>query len=192
MWYPGTRGGDATVNLLYGKATPGGKIPFTWPRDVGQVPIFYAHNTTHAPETQGKRYWNEESTPLYPFGYGLSYASFGFSNLRLSKHDLKTDESLDVSVDVENTSDVAGDQVVQLYLHQRFGTSSRPVRELKGFRRVPLSPHEKKTVQFSVGKGERTYWSSATESWVRDASQFDIWVGGDSAATLHESFSTVQ
>jgi beta-glucosidase len=110
----------------------------------------------------------------------------------LSKHQLKTDESLDVSVDVENTSDVAGDQVVQLYLHQRFGTSSRPVRELKGFRRVPLAPHEKKTVQFSVGKGERTYWSSATKLWVSDASQFDIWVGGDSTATLHESFSTVQ
>jgi beta-glucosidase len=190
-WYPGSEGGNAIVNLLYGKAVPGGKLPFTWPRDVGQVPIFYAHNTTHAPQTQNKRYWEEESTPLYPFGFGLSYAAFSFSNLRLSKPELKIDESLDVSVDVENTSDVPGDQVVQLYLHQQFGTSSRPVRELKGFRKVPLSPHERKTVQFSLGKEDRAYWSAATKSWVNDASQFDVWVGGDSTATLHETFATI-
>jgi beta-glucosidase len=190
-WYPGTRGGDAIVNLLYGKATPGGKLPFTWPRNVGQVPIFYGHNTTQAPETQNKRYWNEESTPLFPFGFGLSYATFSFSNIHLSKHEVKPDESLNVSVDIENTSDVPGDEVVQLYLHQRFGTSSRPVRELKGFRRVSLSPHEKKTVEFSLSKEDRTYWSGATRSWVVDASQFDVWVGGDSTASLHEAFSVV-
>ncbi len=190
-WYPGTEGGNAIVNLLYGRAVPGGKLPFTWPRSVGQVPTFYAHNTTHAPRDQDKRYWNEESTPLFPFGFGLSYATFSFSNLRLSKPEVKADESLDVSVDVENTSDVSGDQVVQLYLHQRFGTSSRPVRELKGFHRVPLSPHEKKTVVFSVSKEDRTYWSSATKSWVNDASQFELWVGGDSNASLHESFSVL-
>jgi beta-glucosidase len=190
-WYPGTEGGSAIVNLLYGKAVPGGKLPFTWPRNVGQVPIFYAHNTTHAPRDQDKRYWNEESMPLYPFGFGLSYATFSFSNLLLSKPEVKADESLTVSVDVENSSDLSGDEVVQLYLHQQFGSSSRPVRELKGFRRVPLSPHEKKTVQFSVDKKERTYWSSATSSWVNDVSQFDVWVGGDSTATLHEAFSVV-
>ena len=190
-WYPGSKGGDAIANLLYGKAVPGGKLPFTWPRDVGQVPIFYAHNTTQAPQNQGKRYWDEESTPLYPFGFGLSYATFSFSNLRLSKPELKVDESLDVSVDVENTSDVPGDQVVQLYVHQRFGRSSRPVRELKGFRRVPLSPHETKTLRFSMGKEDRAYWSAATKSWINDVSQFDVWVGGDSTATLHEAFSTI-
>ena len=108
-WYPGTQGGNAIVDLLYGKSVPGGKLPFTWPRNVGQIPIFYAHNTTQAPTTQNKRYWNEESTPLYPFGFGLSYANFGFSNLHLSGHEVKLDESLNVSVDVENTSDVPGD-----------------------------------------------------------------------------------
>jgi beta-glucosidase len=188
-WYPGTRGGDAIVNLLYGKATPGGKLPFTWPRNVGQVPIFYAHNTTHAPEAQDKRYWNEASTPLYPFGFGLSYAAFSFSNLHLSKPEVKSDESLDVSVDVENTSDVPGDEVVQLYLHQQYGSSSRPVRELKGFKRVSLSAHEKQTAHFTLSKSDRTYWTSATRSWVTDASKFDVWVGGDSTAKLHETFS---
>jgi beta-glucosidase len=190
-WYPGSEGGNAIVNLLYGKAVPGGKLPFSWPRDVGQVPMFYAHNTSHAPNVQNRRYWEEESTPLYPFGFGLSYATFGFSNLQLSKPEVKTGERLDVSVDVENTSDVAGDEVVQLYLHQQFGTSSRPVRELKGFSRVSLPPHEKKTVHFTISKDDRTYWSSATKSWVVDASQFDVWVGGDSTASLHGAFSVI-
>ena len=190
-WYPGTQGGNAIVNLLYGDAVPGGKLPFTWPRDVGQVPMFYAHGTTHAPAVQGKRYWDEESTPLYPFGFGLSYATFSFSNLQLNKPEIKRDESLDVSVDVENTSEAAADEVVQLYIHQQYGTSSRPVRELKGFRRVLLSPHEKKSVHFTLTKNDREYWSSATKSWVVDASQFDVWVGGDSTASLHGAFSVL-
>ncbi len=190
-WYPGTQGGNAIVNLLFGKAVPGGKLPFTWPRNVGQVPIFYAHTTSMAPQTQDKRYWNEASTPLFPFGFGLSYAAFNFSNLHLSKAAVKSDEDLDVSVDVENTSDLAADEVVQLYLHQQYGTSSRPVRELKGFKRVPLAPHEKKTVQFVLSKEDRTYWSSATRSWIEDPSQFDVWVGEDSAAKLHEAFSVL-
>lgn len=187
-WYPGTQGGNAIANLLYGRAVPGGKLPFTWPRSVGQLPIFYAHNATHAPKDQEKRYWNEESTPLYPFGFGLSYAAFSFSNLHLDKPAVKRGETLSVSVDVENTSDTAGDEVAQLYLHQRFGTSSRPVRELKGFQRVSIAPHEKKTLRFSLTKEDRAYWSSATKSEVNDISEFDLWIGGDSAATLHESF----
>ena len=191
-WYPGTQGGNAIANLLYGKAVPGGKLPFTWPRSVGQVPIFYAHNLTHQPAAQDKRYWNEESTPLYPFGFGLSYASLDFSNLHLSKTEVHKDEILDVSVDVENTSDVAADEVVQLYIHQQSGSSSRPVRELKGFRRVALSPHQKKTIEFALSKDDRTYWTSSSKSWVQDASQFDIWVGGDSTATLHDSFKVTQ
>ena len=85
VWYPGTQGGNAVANLLFGDAVPGGKLPFTWPRDVGQVPMIYAHNTTQSPNDQGKRYWGEESTPLFPFGYGLSYSTFQFSNLKLSR-----------------------------------------------------------------------------------------------------------
>ena len=136
-----------------------------------------------------KRYWNEESTPLYPFGFGLSYAAFAFSNLKLSRPAVKVDESVDVSVDVENTSEIAADEVVQLYLHQQYGTSSRPVRELKGFQRVSMAPHEKKTLRFTLSKEDRTYWSSATRSWIEDSSLFDVWAGGGSLATLHGSFS---
>jgi beta-glucosidase len=188
VWYPGTQGGNAVANLLFGDAVPGGKLPFTWPRDAGQIAIYYAHNTTQAPENQGKRYWDEESTPLYPFGYGLSYSKFAFSNLKLSRSEIKPGETIDVSVDVENTGASSADEVPQLYIHQQSGSTSRPVRELKGFERITLAAHEKKTVHFSLGNDELTYWSTATKSWVEEPATFDVWVGGDSTASLHANF----
>jgi beta-glucosidase len=187
-WYPGTQGGNAVANLLFGDAVPGGKLPITWPRNVGQVPTYYAHNTTQAPDNQGKRYWEEESTPLYPFGYGLSYSKFAFSNLKLSRSEIKPGGSIDVSVDVENTGATSADEVAQLYIHQQYGSTSRPVRELKGFERLTLGAHEKKTVHFSLGNDELTYWSTATKSWVEEPAAFDVWVGGDSTAALHAGF----
>lgn len=188
-WFPGTEGGPAIANLLFGGANPGGKLPFSWPRDAGQVPLYYAHNTTHSPANQGKRYWNEESSPLLPFGFGLSYARFSISNLKIDKAEIRKGETVKVSADVENVSDVNGDEVPQLYLHQQSGSASRPVRELKGFERISLKPHEKKTVEFSLGKSELSYWASSTRNWVLDAATFDIWVGEDSTASLHGTFS---
>lgn len=190
-WFPGEEGASAIANLLFGDAVPGGKLPFTWPRNAGQVPIFYAHNNTHTPTTQSKRYWNEESTPLFPFGYGLSYAKFVYSNLRVDAPAIKPGDTVKVSVDIENQSDVAGDEVAQLYIHQESGSVSRPVRELKGFQRVLFQPHEKKTIQFSLGREERIYWSSTTRGWVLDSAVFDVWVGEDSNAALHGSFVVV-
>jgi beta-glucosidase len=187
-WYPGTQGGNAVANLLFGDAVPGGKLPFAWPRDVGQIPINYAHNTTQAPENQGKRYWDEESTPLYPFGYGLSYSTFAISDLKISQTQIKPGESIDVSFDVENTGTSAADEVAQLYVHQRFGSASRPVRELKGFERVSLAAHAKKTLHMSLGTPELSYWNTAKKDWVEEPANFDIWVGGNSEAGLHGSF----
>ena len=191
-WYPGTQGGSAVARLLLGDVVPGGKLPFSWPRDVGQIPINYAHNTTQAPQDQGKRYWDVESTPLYPFGFGLSYSQFTFSDLRLSKAKIQSEESLEVTVVVENTGSVTADEVAQLYLHQQYGSASRPVRELKGFQRIELKPAERKTLRFELSKDERTYWSAATRSWVIDPSIFDVWVGPDSSASLHTSFEVTQ
>jgi beta-glucosidase len=191
-WYPGTEGGNAVARLLFGDVVPGGKLPFSWPRNVGQIPINYAHNTTQAPQDQAKRYWDVESTPLYPFGFGLSYSQFTFSDLHLSKTKINGDESLDVTVVVQNTGSRTADEVAQLYLHQRYGSSSRPVRELKGFERTELKPAERKTLRFKIGKDERTYWSAASRSWVVDASTFDVWVGPDSSASLHASFDVTQ
>jgi beta-glucosidase len=188
IWYPGTEGGLAVANLLFGEAVPGGKLPFTWPRNVGQVPLFYAHYSTHEPQNQAKRYWDEESTPLFPFGYGLSYTSFAYSNLHIDRPVVKIGGSVNVSVDIENTGGASGDEVVQLYIHQKSGTSSRPVRELKGFQRVAIAAHQKSTVQFTLTAQDLTYWSSATKSWIQDPAEFDVWTGGDSSALLHDVF----
>ena len=159
-WYPGTRGGEAVANLLFGDAVPGGKLPLSWPRNVGQVPINYAHNLTQDASKQGERYWNEPSVPLYPFGYGLSYASFAFSGLVVKEAEVKTGQPVHVSVVVENTGAVTADEVAQLYVHQQYGRASRPVRELKGFRRVTLPPHAKTTVEFTLTPADLSYWSA--------------------------------
>jgi len=194
-WHPGTEGGNAIADILYGDATPGGKLPVTWPRSAAQIPIYYAHNITQEPETKKNftsRYWDIPSSPLYPFGYGLSYTTFSFSNLRVSKPEIKVGESTEVSVDVENTGRRAGEEVAQLYIHQRYGSASRPVRELKGFERVALAPGQKKTVRFTLGKSELTYWSGAVREWVQEPAVFDLWVGSDATASLTTTLRVVK
>ncbi|WP_263382948.1 beta-glucosidase BglX [Granulicella arctica] len=188
-WYPGTQGGNAVANLLFGDVVPGGKLPLSWPRDVGQIPINYSHNLTQDYTAQAKRYWNEPSTPLYPFGYGLSYSTFAFSNLKVAEPQNKVGQPIHVTIDVENTGSVAADEVAQLYVHQQYGNASRPVRELKGFRRVNLAPHAKTTVDFTVTPADLSYWSPASRTWTEDASTFDLWSGNSSAAELHTTFT---
>jgi beta-glucosidase len=193
-WYPGMEGGNAIADVLFGDANPGGKLPVSWPRSVGQEPLYYAHNLTHEPDTAPdfkSRYWDNLSSPLYPFGYGLSYTKFAFSNLALSQNEVKVGDKLDVSVDVQNTGSVAGDEVVQLYIHQQAGRASRPERQLKGFERVSLKPGETKTVHFTLGKDELRYWSSQDKKWVEDTEMFDVWAGEDSTAKLHGTFKVV-
>jgi beta-glucosidase len=190
IWYPGSQGGAAVANLLLGDVSPGGKLPFSWPRTVGQVPMTYSHTISHEPHNQARRYWDEESTPLFPFGHGLSYARFDYTDLGLDRSELPTGETLTASVTVTNISEREADEVVQLYLHQRHGTASRPVRELKGFRRVHLDAGASRTVDFTVGPEELRYWNAATRDFVLDAATFDVWVGGDSTAELAVSFTS--
>jgi beta-glucosidase len=187
IWYPGSQGGAAVANLLFGAVSPGGKLPFTWPRTVGQVPMIYAH-TRSQDENHGRRYWDEASTPLFPFGHGLSYGRFDYTNLTVDRPTATVDGTLTVSVDVTNTADRDADEVVQLYLHQRFGSASRPIRELKGFQRITLAAGASRTVSFRVGPQERRFWSAASRDWVTDAATFDVWVGGDSTASLATTF----
>lgn len=187
-WHPGIEGGNAIADLLFGDANPGGKLPVTFPRDIGQVPIYYGLNRTQKPEDAPdftSRYLDIPSSPLYPFGYGLSYTTFAITNLRLGRPEIRRGESVEIQVDVENTGKRAGDEVVQLYIHQRAGSASRPVRELKGFERVTLSPGEKRTVRFKLSPAELQFWSTAERRWVQEAADFDVWVGADSRASLH-------
>jgi beta-glucosidase len=146
-WEPGTEGGHAVADILFGDVNPGGKLPVSFPRKGSHAPLYYARNLTHSPEGSpmyNPRYWDGLPTPLYPFGYGLSYTTFAFANVQLSAAQVKVGATLTVSVDVTNTGAVAGDEVAQLYIHQRWGSDSRPMRELKGFARVTLQPGETK------------------------------------------------
>jgi beta-glucosidase len=189
IWYPGTQGGTAVADLLFGDAAPGGKLPFTWPRTVGQVPMIYSHTTSHEPVNQGRRYWDEQSTPLFPFGHGLSYGRFSYSDPTLDRSSIRTGETVTVSVTVTNTGPRAGDEVAQLYIHQRHGSASRPVRELKGFQRVSLAAGESRTLQFPLGPGELRYWNAAVRDWVIDTTTIDVFVGGDSTAAQSATFT---
>lgn len=193
-WEPGTEGGNAVADILFGDANPGGKLPVTFPRSGNHAPMYYARTITHQPEHHPQyrsRYWDSLTTPLYPFGFGLSYTTFSITNLKVSAGQVKVGASVTVSADVTNTGSVAGDEVVQLYIHQKFGTDSRPLRELKGFERVPLQPGETKTVSFELGADQLKYWSSSAGKWIQDASSFDIWIGSDSLATLHADLEVV-
>ncbi len=193
-WQPGSEGGHAVADILFGDVNPGGKLPVTFPRKGSHAPLYYARNLTHSPEGSpmyNPRYWDGLPTPLYPFGFGLSYTTFAFSNLRLSAAQVKVGETLTVSVDVTNTGAVAGDEVVQLYIHQRWGSDSRPMRELKGFARITLQPDETQTVSFSLGPDELHYWSTNAGGWIQEPAAFDVWVGSDAQATLHAEFEVV-
>lgn len=189
VWYPGVRGGDAVASVLFGDVSPAGRLPFTWPRHVGQVPAIYAHHRTFQPDGHDERYFNEFSTPLYPFGHGLGYARFDYGRLAVDHDTIRRGETVAVTVEVSNRSNRRADEVVQLYVHQRYGTSTRPVRELKGFRRITIGARETQEVRFTLGPDELRYWSAATRSFVQDRTVFDVWVGGSSAADLGASFT---
>ncbi|MHA6523938.1 glycoside hydrolase family 3 N-terminal domain-containing protein [Tessaracoccus sp. G1721] len=186
IWYPGVRGGDAVARVLFGDVSPAGRLPFTWPRHVGQVPMVHSHYRTFQPEEADKRYWDEESTPLYPFGHGLTYATVEYSGLR-APSSVAVGETATVAVTLTNTSEVDSDEVAQLYIHQRYGTSTRPVRELKGFKRVPVPAGASVDVEFELGPDQLRYWSTVTRSWVQDATVIDLFVGGTSACELTAS-----
>jgi len=194
-WEPGSEGGPAVVDALFGDVNPGGKLPVSFPRSGAQAPLYYGRTTTHAPEgspmAAQSRYWDIPSTPLYPFGYGLSYTTFSYANLKPAAPQVKVGAKVAVSVDVTNTGAVAGDEVVQLYVQQKAGSDSRRRRELKGFRRVSLKPGETQTVTFTLGPDELRYWSSSQRKWVQDAEAFDLWAGGDSNASLHAEMTVV-
>ena len=189
IWYPGTQGGAAVANLLFGTVSPGGKLPFSWPRTVGQVPMIYSHSRSHEPDNQARRYWDEASTPLFPFGHGLSYARFSYADLTVEPASIPQDGTITVSVQVSNTSDRDAAEVVQLYLHQRSGSAARPVRELKGFQRVMLASQESRRVQFTIGPDQRRYWSTTARDWILDDSVFDVYVGADSTADMTSAFA---
>ena len=173
-WYPGQEGGTALAEILFGDTNPGGKLPLTVARSVGQVPMFYNQKPS-----AHRGYQFESKDPLFPFGFGLSYTTFTIGAPRLSANQIKTDGTATVSVDVRNTGKVAGDEVVQLYIHQQVSSVTRPVKELKGFRRVTLAPGQSTTVEFTLDPTALEMWDEHMKHVVEPGA-FDIMSGPNS------------
>ncbi|MEH6745049.1 beta-glucosidase BglX [Hyphomonas sp.] len=187
-WHLGSESGHALTNVLIGKYNPSGKLPMSFPRSVGQVPVYYNHFNTGRPDEIPDVFWShftdEKNTPLYPFGHGLSYTSFAYSDLSA----VPEGEIYSVEVTVANTGQVAGEEVVQLYIRDRAASVVRPVRELKGFQKILLQPGERKALRFSLGPDELGFYNGDGEFLV-EPGMFDIFVGGVSTAELSTSFS---
>nr|WP_245905264.1 beta-glucosidase BglX [Gelidibacter algens] len=190
-WHLGTQSGHAVAQVLYGDYNPSGKLPMTFPKNVGQVPIYYNHKSTGRPTlpAPGEVFWSHytdvSNAPLYPFGYGLSYTTFAYSDLKV---DVISDTSVAVSVTLTNTGQVKGKEVAQLYLRDEFASVTRPVRELKGFELVELNPSESKTLKFTLSKAELGFFDN-NGKFVVEPGDFSVFVGGSSEATLTSQFN---
>jgi beta-glucosidase len=186
-WMGGTQSGNAIADILFGDVNPGGKLPVTVPRTVGQVPIYYNHmNTGRPPEAQNRytsKYFDALWTPLYPFGYGLSYTTFKIGKPQLSAPQISANGKLTVSVEVENTGKRAGDEVVQLYIRDVVASMTRPVKELKGFQRVSLQPGEKRRLEFVLGPEHLGFWNREMR-YVVEPGEFRVMVGANSVDVL--------
>ena len=191
-WYPGTEGGNAIADILLGKVNPGGKLPVGFPHSVGQVPLYYAHkNTGRPPDPDNKytsKYLDAPVTPLYPFGYGLSYTDFELSGLEVTPSSIPADGTVTVRATVSNTGRRAGDEVVQLYIRDRVASVTRPVRELRGFERVTLARGESRELTFTLDRDELGFWNTEGE-FVVEPGEFDVWVADSSEGGLHGTFT---
>lgn len=191
-WQLGTQAGNAIAQVIYGDYNPSGKLPVTFPKNVGQIPIYYNHLNTGRPILSGSVFWSHytdvDNDPLYPFGYGLSYTQFKYSNLSQSNNSFSKDGKITFNVTLTNIGRFDGEEVVQWYLQDLFGSLSRPVRELKGFNKVMLKAGESKNISFSVDKKTITFYT-ANKKWEAESGQFELYVGGSSKAKLGTSFS---
>jgi beta-glucosidase len=190
-WFPGTEAGHAVADVLFGKANPGGKLPVTFPRTVGQVPIYYSQKSTGRPPSEENKYTSKYLdsawTPLYPFGHGLSYTTFNISNVRLGATSIGPADTITVSVDVENTGKRAGDEVVQLYVQDVIASVTRPVQELKGFRRITLNPGERRQVEFSLTQEHLGFYNREMK-WIVEPGEFRVRVSNSSTGGLTGRF----
>ena len=193
-WFPGIEGGHAILDLLTGTKNPSGKLPMTFPRNMGQIPIYYNHFSTGRPLTGTdpqrfvSKYTDAPNTPLFPFGYGLSYTEFSYSDVSLSSDSLTSEDSITASVQLKNTGACTGTEVVQLYIQDVAASTVRPVRELKGFTRITLTPGETQTVSFRISEAELAF-HRADGSYGTEPGAFRVWIGGSSATEIGTGFT---
>jgi beta-glucosidase len=185
-WQLGSQSGNAIAQVLYGNYNPSGKLPMTFPRSVGQVPIYYNYKSTGRPNlpSPGEVFWthyqDEENLPLYPFGYGLSYTTFEYQNFKIEN---QSDKIVEVSVDVKNTGNFEGKEVVQLYVKDHFARPAQAVRNLKGFELINLKPGATKTVKFVLNEEKLGFFDNKGKLTLQSG-EFSVYVGGDSTADL--------
>ncbi|MDZ7289738.1 MAG: glycoside hydrolase family 3 C-terminal domain-containing protein [candidate division KSB1 bacterium] len=193
-WFLGVQTGNAIADVLFGDYNPGGKLPATFPRTVGQIPIYYNHKNTGRPGVDGQpynsRYLDVPVAPLYPFGYGLSYTKFEYSDLQLSAQSISPNDSLKISITVKNTGSRAGDEVVQLYIRDEYASVTRPVKELKGFRRITLIPGEGKKVEFTLAPEQLAFYDRDMQLVVEPGT-FKVYVGTNSVEVQEAGFTVV-
>ena len=191
-WHSGTMGGPAVADVLFGDANPSGKLPATFPRSVGQIPLYYNHKSTGRPANPNDRYTSKytdiPNTPLYPFGYGLSYTKFAITDLRLDSQAIPPQGSVKASVQVENVGKRTGAEVVQLYIQDVAASITRPVRELKGFQKITLNPGEKRRVEFTLTPKELGFYN-VDRKFIVEPGLFRVFVGDSSDATLQAEFN---
>ena len=186
VWFGGTETGYAVADVLFGDVNPSGKLPSTFPQNVGQVPLYYNHKNTGRPLPEGKwfqkfvsNYLDVSNDPLYPFGYGLSYTTFTYSDIKISNLSPKGNQQIKASVTVTNSGNFSGMEVVQLYIRDIVGTTTRPVKELKGFQKIALKPGESKTVNFDITTGDLKFYNNDLKfDW--EEGEFQIMIGGNS------------
>ena len=194
IWFPGTSGGLGVADVLFGAYNPSGKLPITFPRNIGQVPIYYNIKNTGRPvpvenpkEDYKSNYIDSPNTPLYSFGHGLSYTTFKYSDIYLSSNVISPYDSISVSVDIKNSGDYDGHEVVQLYIHDKVGSITRPIKELKDFKKVFIKKGETKTVKFKLSSENFKFFNG--EGYVLEAGEFEIAVAGSSNFNFSKSFN---
>lgn len=190
-WFGGTQAGAAIADVLFGAANPSGKLTMTWPRNVGQIPVYYNAKNTGRPLNENQKYTTKyldvPNTPLYPFGYGLSYTTFSYSDLKLNKKNITTNDKLQVSVTVSNTGNYDGVETVQLYIRDLVGSITRPVKELKGFKKLELKKGESKEVNFTISVEDLKFYNSDLK-FVAEPGAFKVFVGGNSQDVKEAGF----
>jgi beta-glucosidase len=197
VWFAGTEAGDAIADVLFGDVNPSGKLSTTFPQNVGQIPLYYNHKNTGRPLPEGKwfqkfrsNYLDVSNDPLYPFGYGLSYASFSYSDITLSSNTIKGNQPVKATITITNTGAVTGKEVVQLYTRQLVGTTTHPVKELKGFQKIELKAGESKTVSFGIAASDLKFYNSDLK-YVAEPGNFKVFIGGNSRDVKEADFKLV-
>ncbi|MGM0217307.1 glycosyl hydrolase [Enterococcus sp. AZ126] len=195
-WFPGTEGGSALADILYGEYNPTARLSMSFPETVGQVPVYYNYDNTGRPYKSGDekyvtKYLDVSNFAKYPFGFGLSYSEFAYTDFTLSSDEMTPTETITVSITVENQSSITGQETVQLYIRDQVGEVVRPVKELKGFEKVTLQPYEKKNVQFTISE-ELLRYVHGDQTYASDAGMFDVMIGSNSRDTLTKTFKLLK